>query len=325
MENQPLISVIVPIYKVEEYLNRCVESIVNQTYHNLEIILVDDGSPDNCPELCDDWAKKDERIKVIHKENGGLSDARNAGLEVAQGEYISFIDSDDWINIHFFEILLKTLTAENSDIAQCERIDTSVFDDRYLNDDLNYNVESFDNERTLSMLINEDKFKQVVWNKLYKRDLANHLFVKGVLNEDEFWTYKTVGAAKKCTCIDVPLYFYFKREGSIMGSTYSIRRLDGVRALVERHDYIKSNFPKLITQSALSVYGTCMYHYQMAYKYLKDEKKNAYCYLKSVASDFVPDKLMISSLPSKQRMWLNMSKVSFSLTCKLRALLGVGF
>ena len=96
MNKTPLISIIVPIYHVEQYLNRCVESIVNQTYSNLEIILVDDGSPDNCPKMCDDWAKRDSRIKVIHKGNGGLSDARNAGMKIAKGDVISFIDSDDW-------------------------------------------------------------------------------------------------------------------------------------------------------------------------------------------------------------------------------------
>ena len=100
---EPLISVIVPVYKVEEYLDKCVESIVDQTYRNLEIILVDDGSPDNCPKMCDEWAKKDKRIKVIHKENGGLSDARNAGIDIAKGEYITFIDSDDTVSIDFIE------------------------------------------------------------------------------------------------------------------------------------------------------------------------------------------------------------------------------
>ena len=118
MEN-PLISVIVPIYNVEEYLNRCVESIVNQTYQKLEIILVDDGSPDNCPRMCDDWAKKDSRIKVIHKENGGLSDARNAGMKITTGEYISFIDSDDYIETCMIEILYEAIKKYDCDIASC--------------------------------------------------------------------------------------------------------------------------------------------------------------------------------------------------------------
>ena len=114
-----LISVIVPIYNVEKYLERCVESIINQTYKNLEIILVDDGSPDNCPQMCDDYAKKDSRIKVVHKKNGGLSDARNAGMKVATGEYVSFIDSDDYISLDFYETLLETIVDNDSDIVEC--------------------------------------------------------------------------------------------------------------------------------------------------------------------------------------------------------------
>ena len=117
--SQPLISVIVPIYKVEEYLDRCVESLINQTYKNLEIILVDDGSPDNCPQMCEAWAQKDSRIKVVHKENGGLSDARNAGFEVATGDIISFIDSDDWIEPEMFETMLSQMEKDDSDIVSC--------------------------------------------------------------------------------------------------------------------------------------------------------------------------------------------------------------
>ncbi len=111
-----LISVIVPVYKVEAYLNRCVESIVNQSYSNLEIILVDDGSPDRCPEMCDVWSQKDKRIKVIHKENGGLSDARNAGMAIATGTYIGFVDSDDWIDRDFYEKLLLTLKENHAQL-----------------------------------------------------------------------------------------------------------------------------------------------------------------------------------------------------------------
>ena len=114
-----LISVIVPIYNVEKYLQKCVDSIINQTYKNLEIILVDDGSPDNCPKMCDDYAEKDSRIKVVHKENGGLSDARNVGMEVATGEYVSFIDSDDYISLDFYETLLETIVDNDSDVVEC--------------------------------------------------------------------------------------------------------------------------------------------------------------------------------------------------------------
>ena len=114
-----LISVIVPIYNVEQYLDRCVKSIVEQTYTNLEIILVDDGSPDNCGAMCDSWAARDNRIKVIHKENGGLSDTRNAGLGIATGDFISFIDSDDWIESAFYEKLLTAIRESNAEVAAC--------------------------------------------------------------------------------------------------------------------------------------------------------------------------------------------------------------
>ena len=109
-----MISVIIPIYKVEEYLYDCVTSVINQTYTSLEIILVDDGSPDNCPQMCDDWAKKDSRIRVIHKKNGGLSDARNAGIEISTGEFIAFVDSDDYVENDWLELLFKAITEKNA-------------------------------------------------------------------------------------------------------------------------------------------------------------------------------------------------------------------
>ena len=122
-----LISVIVPVYNVEAYLDKCISSIVNQTYRNLEIILVDDGSPDNCPAMCDAWAKKDSRIRVIHKLNGGLSDARNAGMTVTTGELMAFVDSDDWIDVHYIEYLYNALRQSNADISACDL--REVYDD----------------------------------------------------------------------------------------------------------------------------------------------------------------------------------------------------
>ena len=119
MENLPLISVIVPVYKVEAYLDKCISSIVGQTYRNLEIILVDDGSPDNCGAICDAWAEQDSRIKVIHKENGGLSDARNAGMSAATGELLGFVDSDDHISPEMYQLLYERMIADNSDISAC--------------------------------------------------------------------------------------------------------------------------------------------------------------------------------------------------------------
>ena len=117
VSKKPLITIIIPVYKVEDYLDKCVESVVNQTYKNLEIILVDDGSPDNCPKMCDDWAKKDKRIKVIHKENGGLSDARNKGIDIAKGEFITFIDSDDYVENNYVEFLYNLVRENHAEIS----------------------------------------------------------------------------------------------------------------------------------------------------------------------------------------------------------------
>ena len=121
VSKNPLISIIVPVYNVEEYLDKCVESIVNQTYKNIEVILVDDGSPDNCPKMCDDWAKKDKRIKVIHKKNGGLSDARNKGIDESKGEYLSFVDSDDYITDNYVELLYNIISKEHADISMAKQ------------------------------------------------------------------------------------------------------------------------------------------------------------------------------------------------------------
>ena len=130
MNSQPKISVIVPVYKVENFLDRCVESIVGQTYENLEIILVDDGSPDNCPAMCDGWAEKDSRIRVIHKENGGVSSARNAALDIATGDYIGFVDSDDWIEPEMYSSLIQQISESGKHIALCSSFAVEISGER---------------------------------------------------------------------------------------------------------------------------------------------------------------------------------------------------
>ena len=162
-----LISVIVPIYKVEEYLDCCIRSIINQTYSNLEIILVDDGSPDGCPEICDAWVKKDSRIKVIHKENGGLSDARNAGMVIASGEYVAFIDSDDRVESEFIQKLYNVITEHNADIAECA---VSYVDENgnILRVRNSAPITEMGKIEALHRLVLEDGVFQTVWNKLYR-------------------------------------------------------------------------------------------------------------------------------------------------------------
>ena len=209
---QQVISVIVPVYQVDNFLGRCIESLLCQTYHNLEIILVDDGSCDKCARICDDWAKKDDRIRAIHKKNGGLSDARNAGMPFATGNYISFIDSDDTVSPDYFEVMLHTMQAGKSDIIECGVVkfyEDNQFD--VFQDDLS--VTSYPTIDGLSGLINENPFHQHVWNKLYKAELVLDVpFPFGKLNEDEFWTYQIFGRAKRVTKINKTMYYYFQRQ-----------------------------------------------------------------------------------------------------------------
>lgn len=251
MDN-PLISVIVPIYKVEPYLRRCIDSIVNQTYTNLEIILVDDGSPDGCPAICDEYAAKDNRIVVIHKENGGLSDARNAGLDICKGEYITFVDSDDWIADCFIEVLASSIQDTNAEISICNYIRTSnSYSATIKANEVNKKVLS--STEAVKKLWSKDKIAFVTaWGKIYKNNLWNKLrFPKGLIHEDEYITYKLLYCAKKTVFVDIPLYFYYQRVESIMaGSTpSSIKVLD---ARWERYIFFKEHHEKELVDLCLN-------------------------------------------------------------------------
>lgn len=320
-----LISVIIPIYKVEKYIVRCVESIVNQTYTNLEIILVDDGSPDNCPQICDDYAEKDNRIKVVHKENGGLSDARNAGMKVATGDYISFIDSDDYVSIDFIETLYSAMLRENSDIVECEIV--RFYENEIPNIKDNLNIESFDTEKGLSLLIDDNKFHQHVWNKLYKSKFALKVpFEKGKLNEDEFWTYQVFGRAEKVTKIYKTIYFYLQRESSIMGNSFNLRRLDALDAKEQRQVYIKKNFPNLVSKAKIDFFSSCIFLCQTAMKYLKgNEKKQAKKIIKKYVKKCKLNKEDIKIITGRNLFWFSFANIFFTLCCKIRSVTGIGF
>jgi len=326
MDLKNRISVVVPIYKVEKYLDRCVESIVNQTYQNLEIILVDDGSPDNCPAICDDWVGRDSRIKVIHKENGGLSDARNAGMQIATGEYISFIDSDDYISLDFLETLYYVAYAQNADIVECS-VANCYEDNRVDEFKDDSEIVLFDTEDALSGLIAENPFHQHVWNKLYRSSIVLSVpFAVGKLNEDEFWTYQIFGQAKHVAKINKTLYFYLQRSGSIMGEGYNIRRLDALEAKSSRQIYIEENYPDLALQAKVDCFNSCIYAYQCVLKYLKaDDKRKAktiiFRYKKECQLTF--SEIMLVS--GGEKKYLILAKISFSLCCSLKAIMGIGF
>ena len=320
-----LISVIVPVYKVEEYLDRCVNSIVNQTYKNLEIILIDDGSPDNCPEMCDEWAKKDQRIKVIHKQNGGLSDARNAGMEIATGEYIGFVDSDDWIAPEMYEKLIVAMKKDSCDIEACcvEMVWENGSDNRLLTQKQSCVLTS---EEAQLALLKESLLKQPVWYKLYKANkIKNIAFEKGKYHEDVFWSYKAIGAANKVGIIDYIGYYYLQRNASIMGEGYSLKRLDAIEAYCQRFEYIKENFPNLSDLALINVWYGCIYNGQQILLYLKgNERQKALDYLKKTMRRYPLHHKNYSKEKLTQRLWLDMSRLSLVLTCKIRNFLNIG-
>ena len=321
-----MISVIVPIYNVEKYLARCVDSIVNQTYKNLEIILVDDGSPDRCPQMCDDYAEKDSRIKVVHKKNGGLSDARNEGMAVATGEYISFIDSDDYVSDDFFECLLDVMNKENSDIAECSVVkfyEDNRFDE--FSDDLS--VKTYDTQDAMSALIAENPFHQHVWNKLYKTELVKDIpYAVGKLNEDEFWTYRVFGRANKVARINKTMYYYFQRSSSIMGVGYNIRRLDALEGKANRQKYIENNFPDLSTQAKIDLYGSCMFAYQSVLKFMSGaDKKKALELIRKYRKMYNLSFDEIKLADKSARKYFYLAKCNFGFCCKFRAISGIGF
>ncbi len=253
------ISVIIPIYNVEKYLHKCVDSVINQTYTDLEIILVDDGSPDNCPAICDEYAKKDNRIVVVHKQNGGLSDARNKGIEVSTGNYITFLDSDDYLELDALEIFHSRMIKDGSDLAVASVfcIDELGNGIASINDSIPIKDEVITGDAGLNNLLIEKYWYYVIaCSKLYKRELFNDLsFVKGKLHEDEFMVHKIFHKCKKISCIQKPLYMYLQRSASITNTNYSINRLDSVEAFLDRYWFFVSINKK--TEAAMLLSTTC--------------------------------------------------------------------
>ena len=319
-----LISVIVPIYKVEPYLDRCIRSIVEQTYTNLEIILVDDGSPDGCGAICDAWAVRDSRIKVIHKVNGGLSDARNAGMAIAVGEFISFIDSDDTIEPEFLEKLHRALMDCSADIAECaaSHVDEAG---HIMYQRSAAPLQVMDKIEALRRLVLEDGIYQTVWNKLYRRHVAmGILFAVGKYNEDEFWTYKVFDRISKLAVVPECLYNYLQRGSSIMGVGYNIRRLDGLEARFQRMEYLQK-YKELAALTRQQLLLDCMWHLQSIQRIPADpEKRNARLKIFDMMENTPPVPSRELTVGLKYRVWLMMFETAPIATVWVRNLLKIG-
>ncbi len=237
----PLISVIVPVYETQPYLRRCVDSILAQTYENLEVILVDDGSTDECPAICDDYAARDARVRVVHKANGGLSDARNAGLEIMTGEYVGFVDSDDWIDRDMYAYLLRSMSGTDAGIACCDVYYVSQYKIKYK---YNHTDTVYDKETALNDLF-FDKRENYAWNKLYRAGLWRDVrFPKGLNFEDLVTIYKTFERTSNVMYLREPKYYYVSRPDSISGTKdYRFRR-DIFRAVITRYHDVAPRMPQ---------------------------------------------------------------------------------
>lgn len=293
MEYLDEISVIIPIYNVEKYLEKCIDSVLAQTYRNIEIILVDDGSTDKCADICDSYLKKDSRVKVIHKVNGGLSSARNAGLDIAEGDFISFVDSDDFIEKEMLEKLYEALMEADADMAVCNFrwIDTNgariakqskiVIHDGIL-DESAYWRKVYEPNGSCYV---------VAWNKLYRRSIWEKLrYPEGKINEDEYVLHEILRVCNKVSCISYVGYNYIIREDSIMASKMKRANFDVLDAWFLRIFYFEKNcnydeIKRQLSECCVELlvrYHTCrtkeekerFQKYVQEYKVLYDNEKN---------------------------------------------------
>lgn len=317
-----LISVIVPVYKVESYLDRCVSSIVNQTYSNLEIILVDDGSPDRCGAMCDAWAEKDSRIRVIHKENGGLSDARNAGMAAATGEYIAFVDSDDWIEPQMYQRLYEAMIATDSDIASCGA--RRVWLDGKPAKEVCATYRDFVMEQKAAMeaLIVSNGLIQTVWDKLYKKNVAKSLpFLVGTVHEDEFWTWQAIARARRVVTLQETYYNYLQRGDSIMGVGFTEKGLLVIQAKTERQNYIENVMPELTDLGRTDLVYTCMHlGIQVLKNMCRKDTVPRMKYLKDTVKSYPISKKYLSTLTWKKKLHLQLLRYLFVPTCWLHSI-----
>ena len=241
------ISVIVPVYNVEQYLERCVNSIINQTYENLEIILVDDGSTDRSGEMCDSFAEKDERIKVVHKENGGASAARNRGLDICLGEYVTFVDSDDWLDIHMYKDLMELMVNMDADIVECNW--EVIYDEMK---DIKQPVTEVTVLRQVeaekALFDGSGRATILPWNKIYKKNLfKNNRFPEGMMCEDQWLLPKIYLKSKQSIYVNQKYYYYYQSPNSVMRSSFGKKNLAALVAFEEtRKLYLENGLQDLV-------------------------------------------------------------------------------
>ncbi len=308
---EELITIIVPVYKVEGCIEKCIESILNQTYKKLEIILVDDGSPDNCGNICESYTKRDSRIKVIHKENGGLSDARNAGIDIAKGKYISLIDSDDYIDSDYVEVLYSAISKDNTDMAiSSHRViyPTGTILDKETNE-----KSVLESKEVLKRILYDEGIDLSAWAKLYKTELFKNVrYPKGRLFEDAATTYKLVDKSKRISIISKSTYNYIIREESISNREFSPSKMDLIVSTEEMCNFIKNKYPdleKAADRRIMYSYLSTLSQLAMSEKEFPDEQKKLMKYIKENGNRILKDKCA----PKRDKFGILSTKFGFKL------------
>lgn len=259
---EPKLSIIVPVYNVENYLSRCLDSIIDQSYRNLQIILINDGSADASGAICDTYASKDHRIEVVHQKNQGNSAARNAGLERVKGEYITFVDSDDWIHEDMYRILLDNILKSGSSLILCNYKNCSSFTD--LENPINIeDTRTLDSEKTLELLLNEGFY---VWRLLFSNKQWGHLRFKGIVCEDVMYYADILESMQEALFINIPLYaYYIGNQTSLTRSDYNFKKMSNLDAniyLEKKCGKILGMNPKLAEVIRKNIVNNCLWHFK---------------------------------------------------------------
>lgn len=307
---EPLISIIVPAYKVEKYLGKCIESILNQIYKNLEIILVDDGSPDNCPQICDEYAKKDNRIIAIHQKNGGLSNARNSALNIARGEYIGFVDSDDYIAKDMYETLYKGIIENDAQMAICDFYHINelgeVVQDA-IEPEIKEKIKILNQKEAMKEILWDKSIRGYVWTKLYKKECFDELrFPDGKNYEDVAISIKSFEKVNKIVYLNKKKYYYLQRGDSIDNNKTEKNVNDAMEIAYDRYKYVKENYPDLreynVYAFIVRVLSTYRHIKRMQYLHLYD-REDYLEMVKELKEDFLQvEEKAIKLLTVEQKM-----------------------
>lgn len=323
-ENMNLISVIIPVYNVEKYLEECLRSVIAQTYSHLEIILVNDGSTDSSPEICDAYAQKDSRVQVIHKKNGGLSDARNEGIQISNGSFITFIDSDDIVIPDFIEKMLGAALAIKAEVVECNF-------QKFYDEDLSFSIKnegekseprSFSTELALKLLL-EDRLRQMACAKIFDKKIIEGIFFeKGKIHEDEFWMYQIFGKALKVVKIEEILYLYRQQPESIMGKKYQLKRLDAIEAFNRQIVYMQKYFPSLVPVAVRRLFYGILFHYHhLTVSKIDVDKTSRKMLLRNLRSYRAPK--FIKTWKSKDLFWFQLFLIQPGFCVWVRKTLGM--